>query len=163
MKTPVHRFAVVLDPSRKRDRVLAATVQDAVDDIRDVPLPGPELDAFARRQPRGRRPSRGGAHPRAGARSSSGRRCRRPDDEVEQRRRELVRAGLASLPEEHRNERRLGVGRRLLLVLAVVPGTPLAAEEPEDGDDDEKRRDGREAERDEGRSDRMRLRASIRS
>ena len=72
-------------------------------------------------------------------------------DEVEERRRELVRAGLASLAQERRDERGLGVGRRLLLVLAVVAGPALAADEPEDDGDDEERRDRREAEQQRGR------------
>ena len=41
-------------------------------------------------------------------------------DQVEQRGGELERAGLATLAHQDRHERRLGVGRRLLLVLAVV-------------------------------------------
>ncbi len=48
-------------------------------------------------------------------------------------------------------------GRRLLLVLAVVAGAPLAPHEPEDGGDDEERRDGREAEHDEAGPKRMSL------
>ncbi len=52
-------------------------------------------------------------------------------DEVEERRRELERARLASLPQEGRHERRLGVGGRLLLVLAVIARLELAPEEPE--------------------------------
>ena len=58
--------------------------------------------------------------PRPSARSSPASPCRRRADQVEQRRRELERAGLAALAEQRRHERRLGVGRRLLLVLAVV-------------------------------------------
>ena len=53
-------------------------------------------------------------------------------DQVEERGRELERPGLAALPQERRHERRLGVGRRLLLVLAVVARLRLAAEEPVD-------------------------------
>ena len=60
-------------------------------------------------------------------------------DEVEQRRRELVRSCLAALAEQRGDERGLGVGRRLLLVLAVVAGATLAPHEPEDGGDDEQR------------------------
>ena len=78
-------------------------------------------------------------------------------DQVEERRRELVRAGLATFSEQRGDESGLGVGGRLLLVLAVVAGAELAAEEPEHRQDDQERRDGREAEDDEAGSDRMRL------
>src|SRR5262245_5643513 len=63
---------------------------------------------------------------------------------VEERRRELVRAGCATLAEERRDERRLGVGRRLLLVLAVVSRLALAPEEPEDEGDHDQRGEERE-------------------
>jgi len=53
-------------------------------------------------------------------------------DQVEERRRELERPGLAALAKEGRHERGLRVRRRLLLVLAVVPGRDLTAEAPED-------------------------------
>ena len=52
-------------------------------------------------------------------------------DEVEERGRELERAGLPALAQERRHERGLRVGRRLLLPLTVVAGAVLAAEEPE--------------------------------
>ena len=44
-------------------------------------------------------------------------------DQVEERRRELVRAQLAALAQQRRHERGLGVARRRLLVLAVVVGS----------------------------------------
>ena len=55
-------------------------------------------------------------------------------DEVEERRRELVRARHGLLLHERRDERRLRVRRRRLLVLAVVARPHLAAvEEPDEG------------------------------
>ena len=75
-------------------------------------------------------------------------------DQVEERRRELVRPGLAALTEQGRHERRLGVRRRLLLPLAVVPGSPLAAEEPEHEHDDEERGNRRERGEHEQRAER---------
>ena len=55
-------------------------------------------------------------------------------DQVEERRRELERARAAALREQARHEGGRGVGRRLLLVLAVVAGAPLASVEPPDGE-----------------------------
>ena len=61
-------------------------------------------------------------------------------DQVEERRGELERAGLGLLAEERRHERRLGVGRRLLLVLAVVAAPALApVDRPDDRHEDERR------------------------
>ena len=54
-------------------------------------------------------------------------------DQVEERRRELVRAGRLLLAQQRRHERRLGVGRRLLLVLAVVARLSLPpVDEPDE-------------------------------
>ena len=58
-------------------------------------------------------------------------------DQVEDRRGELEGPRLAALPQQRGDERRLGVGGRLLLVLTVVAGADLASEAPED-----ERRDG---------------------
>ena len=77
-------------------------------------------------------------------------------DQVEERRRELERAGLAALPQQRRHERGLGLGRRLLLVLAVVPRLELAAEAPEDEHGDEERGDRPEREEDQRRAPRVR-------
>src|SRR5439155_25313675 len=58
----------------------------------------------------------------------------------EERRGELERARLGLLAEERRHERRLGVGRRLLLVLAVVAAPALApVDRPDDRHEDERR------------------------
>ena len=64
--------------------------------------------------------------------------------------------GLAALPEQGRDERGLGVGRRLLLPLAVVARAPLAAEEPEHEHDDEERGHRREDGEHEQRAERAR-------
>ena len=67
-------------------------------------------------------------------------RLRRVDpapDQVEQRRGELVRTGLAAFAKERGHEPRRGVARRFLLVLTVVAGPALTAVEPEDDRDDD--------------------------
>jgi len=54
-------------------------------------------------------------------------------DQVEERRRELVRAGRLLLAQQRGHERRLSVGRRLLLVLTVVGRLPLPpVDEPDE-------------------------------
>ena len=153
----MHRFALVLDLVAEAREPLAAAVEHAVDDIGDVPLPGAQLAILA------------GGDLEVGDRLAAqpapdgllGRRrhglVHAAPHEVEQRRRELVRAGLAALAQQRRNEGRLRIGGRLLLVLAVVARTPLAAQEPEDEPDDEERGDRRERERDETGADGMRL------
>ena len=78
-------------------------------------------------------------------------------DQVEQRRGELERAGLAALAEQGRHERRLGVGGRLLLVLAVVSCLGLAAEPPEDRHRDQEGRDRPDREDDQRGPPRVRL------
>ena len=153
----VHRLALLLDLVAEVGQALAASVQHSVDDVRDVTFPVAKLAVLAGRElqvgdglvaePAPDRTLRRGRHGLVDA----------PPDEVEERRGELVGACLATLPEERRHERRLGIGRRFLLVLAVVAGPPLAAHEPEDGRDEEERRDGCEAEHDEAGANGMRL------
>ena len=79
-------------------------------------------------------------------------------DQVEQRRRELERAGLPALAQQRRHERGPRVRRRLLLVLAVVAGPQLATEEPEDRADHEHRRHEAEHEQEEEVAPRVLLR-----
>ena len=67
-------------------------------------------------------------------------------DQVEERRRELERAGRASLREQAGHERRLRLGRRLLLVLAVVARPALAAPAPPDEADHGERGEERDRE-----------------
>ena len=69
-------------------------------------------------------------------------------DQVEEGRGELERPRLSALPEERGHERRLGRGRRLLLVLAVVAGAELATERPEDERRDEEGGDRAKREQD---------------
>src|SRR5262249_38021702 len=117
-----HRRAVVLDPLTERREPLAAALEHMVDHTRDLGLPrlevlaglwaGGDVEAceLLLVQP-------------APGRALGRRRLRRvdvPPDQVEERRRELERAGCAALREQSRDECRGGVGRRLLLVLAVV-------------------------------------------
>ena len=78
-----------------------------------------------------------------------------PSNEVEERRRELVRPRLAALAKQRRHERRFGVGRRLLLVLPVVPRSSLPAQEPEHGRDDEQSRERGEHENRQSRAERV--------
>ena len=126
--------------SRKRESRSELAVEHRVDDVRDVVLPRRQLLAHRRRE---------------SSRSDDGLRAEPPPDrplgrgrlrlvdaapdEVEERRRELVRPGLAALAQERRDERGLRVGRGLLLVLAVVARPALAPEDPEDGADDRER------------------------
>ena len=119
-----HRLAVVLDPLAEPRQPLGAVLDHAVDDVGDRALPGRQrLVGLRRPRARGRRRSRCRRPPQIDA---LGRHRRRGEDaaadQVEERRRELERARLAALPQQRRDERRLGVGRRLLLVLAVVAG-----------------------------------------
>ena len=72
-------------------------------------------------------------------------------DQVEERRGELERPGFPTLTKERGDERRLGLGRRLLLVLPVVPGLELPAEAPEDEARDGERRQDAEREQDQRR------------
>ena len=62
-------------------------------------------------------------------------------DQVEERRRELVRADPRPLRDERGHERGLQVGGRLLLVLAVVPDLELAPVAPVHEVDERERRD----------------------
>ena len=73
-------------------------------------------------------------------------------DQVEQRRRELERPRRAALGEETRHERRLGLGRRLLLVLPVVARPVLPAAAPPDERDHGERGPEREQEQERERS-----------
>ena len=153
----MHRLALVLDLVAEAGEPLAAAVEHAVDDVRDVALPRAELAVLARGHLEvGDRLVSQAAPDRALGRRRHGLVDAAPD-QVEERRRELVRAGLAALPEQRGDEGRLRIGGRLLLVLAVVAGAALAAEEPEHRRDHEERGDGREAEDDETGPDRMRL------
>jgi len=72
-------------------------------------------------------------------------------EQVEQRRRELERARVAVLAQQGRYERGLEVRGRLLLVLAVVLGLPLAPGPPPDGQNDRERRQHPEGEQEQGR------------
>ena len=65
-------------------------------------------------------------------------------DQVEQRRGELVRADPRPLRDERGDERGLELGRRLLLVLAVVADVELAAVAPVHEEHEADRRDERE-------------------
>ena len=141
----MHRLALVLDPVAESREVLRPPVEHAVDDVGDLALP---------------RARAAGPYAGESARSDTVS-CLRPPqiersvvvrlgrvdalaDQVEERRRELVRARLAALAEQRRYERGRRVGRRLLLVLAVVAGSSLASEEPEHGEEDEERRNRRQ-------------------
>src|SRR6185503_18442377 len=79
-------------------------------------------------------------------------------DQVEERGRELVRAGCRVLPDERRHERRLGVRGRRLLVLAVVAGRALAAVEKPDEQDQQERGRLAQDEQEERRSAEVALR-----
>ena len=69
-------------------------------------------------------------------------------DEIEERGRELERAGIRALAQERRHDGRRLVRGRLLLVLAVVAGAALASEqEPDDEHHGERRREGEGRER----------------
>ena len=63
--------------------------------------------------------------------------------------------GLATLTQERRHERGLRIGRRLLLVLAVVAGRELASEAPEDERRDRERGQHAEPQEDQGRPPRV--------
>ena len=153
----MHRCAFVFDLVAKARKAFAVAVQHAVDDVGDVALPRAKLSGLP------------GGQLEVGDRlvsepSPDGALGRRvlclvdaPTDEVEERCGELVRARLAALAQKRRDESGLRVGRRLLLVLAVVPGPPLASHEPEHGGDEEDRRDRREPEDDHAGSERVGL------
>ena len=137
--------AVVLDLAAELRQPLRAVGEDVVDDVRDGRLPRGQLD----RRP-GRELEVGDALvPEAAPDAALGGDLLRlvvaAPDQVEDRRGELERARLAALPQQRRHERRLGVGRRLLLVLAVVAGRELASEAPEDERRDRERRAARRA------------------
>ena len=140
-----HRRPLVLDPLAEAREPLGAAVEHAVDDVRDVVAPtavsccGSPAESSRSATSSVRRPPQIFRSVVTGSRLVVA-----AADEVEERRRELVRAGLAALAEQRRDERGLGVGRRLLLVLAVVARSPLAAEEPEDERDDGERGQDRE-------------------
>ena len=153
----MHRLALVFDLVAEAREAFAAAVEHAVDDVGDVALPGSELSILSC----GELEVRDRLAPEPGPDRPLGRRrlgfVDATTHEVEERGRELVRARLASLSKERGNECGLGIGRRLLLVLAVVSRAALAAHEPEHRPDDEDRRERREAERDEPRSKGMGL------
>src|SRR6188508_2259788 len=78
-------------------------------------------------------------------------------DQVEQRGRELVRARLRLLRDERWDKSGLGLGRRRLLVLAVVARRPLTPVEPPHASDEQERRRLSEDEQDQDRAPRMAL------
>ena len=120
----------VLDPVAEARQPLGAAGEHAVDDRRrrSAPTPSSSLAVAGRELEVGDL-----LVPEPAPDLPLGRhRLRRVDaaaDQVEERRGELERAGLAALAQQRRHERGLGVGRRLLLVLAVVARLPLAAAE----------------------------------
>ena len=116
-----HRRPLVLDPIAEARQPLGASVEHARRRHPRRRPPRRELDLrLARRELEVGDVLAPEAAPDLALRR---RRCRAvvpAPDEVEERRRELERPGLASLAEEHRDERRLRLRRRLLLPLAVV-------------------------------------------
>ncbi len=153
----MHRRPLVLDLVAEAREPLGAAVEDPVDDVRHVSFPVAKLGVLAGGYLEiGDRLTAEPGPDRALGRDGLGL-VDAAANEVEERRRELVRPRLASLPEERRHECGLGLRRRLLLVLAVVPGLALASQEPEHEPDEEERGDRGDRERNEERPQRMRL------
>ena len=142
-----HRGPVVLDLAAELRQPLRAVGEDVVDDVRDGRLPRGELDRRSVRELEIGDVLVPEAAPDAALGRDLARVVVAAPDQVEDRRGELERARLAALPQQRRDERRLGVRRRLLLVLAVVACADLASEAPEDERRDGER--GQDAERQE--------------
>ena len=143
-----HRRALVLDLPAELGQAPAAPVEDVVDDGRHRLLPGRQLDRLAGGELEVGDALVAETAPDAALGGDVLGRVVATSDQVEEGRRELEGARLPSLTEERRHERGLRVGRRLLLVLAVVAGLELPAEAPEHEHRDRERGEGSEREHD---------------
>ena len=134
-----------LDPVAHLRQELGAVVEDVVEDLGDRLLERRELDRrVAERQLEIRDLLR--TQTRPCLLLGRHRLCDvvAPPDEIEERGRELERAGIRALAQERRHDGRRLVRRRLLLVLAVVARAALAAEqEPDDEHDGQRRHEAR--------------------
>jgi hypothetical protein len=149
---------VVLDPVAEAGEPLGPIADHVVHDACDCFLEGLELLLRALRELEvrhvlGAEPAPDGALGRDGCR-----RVHAAPDQVEERRRELVRADGAALCDERRHERRLELRRRLLLVLAVVAGVVLPPEPAVDPEEDDCSGDEGEHQQAEPRPQRVPLR-----
>ena len=149
-----HRGALVLDPVPEPREPLGAVDEDRVDDVRDVALPGAKRLILARRELEIGDVLGAQAAPDLLLGRDRLRLVDASPDEVEERRSPLVRPRLASLAQQDGDEGGLRVGRRLLLVLAVVARLELTAEERPDGHDHDEGGKRREREDDERRAQR---------